>query len=58
VTKSSKAADAAAVGERLSVEKVGKGGLASVEFKPEERDGKTLFRGAFVTTTTTKPPHL
>ncbi len=42
-------ADAAAVGERLHVEKVGKGGFASVEFKPEERDGKTLFRGAFAT---------
>jgi hypothetical protein len=53
VTKSTKAADAAAVGEKLHVEKVGKGGLASVEFKPEERDGKTLFRGTFVTTTTT-----
>lgn len=53
MTKSSKAADAAAVGERLHVEKVGKGGLASLEFSQEERDGKALFRGAFVTTTTT-----
>jgi len=45
VTKSSKGSDAP-VGERLQVEKAGKGGFASLEFKPEERDGKTQFKGA------------
>lgn len=44
VTKSTKSSDAP-VGERLHVEKAGKGGFVSVEFKPEERDGKTQFRG-------------
>ena len=47
VTQSKKAAGATPVGERLPVEKVGKGGLVSLEFKPEDRDGKVHFRGNF-----------
>ena len=34
------------VGERLHIDKAGKGGFASVEFAAEEKDGKAHFRGA------------